>query len=398
MPLPLRARAGPHLPPAKWWTGYPGVVPCTNCTHCAPPPPPVTCDAVGAARASCWAGEWGVGANPARVPSAETTDGPLLGDGETGVVFGVEAPSGRLTGYLSANSFWELNKDTFGHTGRSSNHGLGGVTLALANASTAGPPRFALEQSLATGTVSFSVWSPDESSVAPLLTGVSVLSQGEGGDSTGEGGAPSTLVTTLVGGEGVDVSWTTWAFNSTDGAGVSGSAAGGAAFATRALLGTARPVTAAIVSRLRAAEERGVPGGSEAAACLAAGQVGTALRFSLAPGATVTVVTTVLSSVTTGAAPSATLALAVQANAVADADATAAQAAAYWHAFWARSSVTLPAQWATVERYWYGAQYLLGMSSRRGRVAPAIWGYGTFQLNFHRFDRFELDLRGRTQP
>ena len=23
--------------------------------------------------------------------------------------------------------------------------------------------------------------------------------------------------------------------------------------------------------------------------------------------------------------------------------------------------------------------------------------YGTFQLNFHRFDRFELDLRGRTQ-
>ena len=24
--------------------------------------------------------------------------------------------------------------------------------------------------------------------------------------------------------------------------------------------------------------------------------------------------------------------------------------------------------------------------------------YGTFQLNFHRFDRFELDLRGHTQP
>ena len=24
--------------------------------------------------------------------------------------------------------------------------------------------------------------------------------------------------------------------------------------------------------------------------------------------------------------------------------------------------------------------------------------YGTFRLNFHRFDRFELDLRGHTQP
>ena len=28
----------------------------------------------------------------------------------------------------------------------------------------------------------------------------------------------------------------------------------------------------------------------------------------------------------------------------------------------------------------------------------SIDGYGTFRLNFHRFDRFELDLRGRTQP
>ena len=24
--------------------------------------------------------------------------------------------------------------------------------------------------------------------------------------------------------------------------------------------------------------------------------------------------------------------------------------------------------------------------------------YGTFRLNFHRLDRFELDLRGHTQP
>ena len=33
---------------------------------------------------------------------------------------------------------------------------------------------------------------------------------------------------------------------------------------------------------------------------------------------------------------------------------------------------------------------LLGKSQRR-------W-YGTFRLNFHRFDRFKLDLRGHTQP
>ena len=29
---------------------------------------------------------------------------------------------------------------------------------------------------------------------------------------------------------------------------------------------------------------------------------------------------------------------------------------------------------------------------------PSLVRYGTFRLNFHRFDRFELDLRGHTQP
>ena len=31
-----------------------------------------------------------------------------------------------------------------------------------------------------------------------------------------------------------------------------------------------------------------------------------------------------------------------------------------------------------------------------GVVLPPM--YGTFRLNFHRFDRLELDLRGHTQP
>ena len=32
------------------------------------------------------------------------------------------------------------------------------------------------------------------------------------------------------------------------------------------------------------------------------------------------------------------------------------------------------------------------------RTGPLISAYGTFRLNFHRFDRFELDLRGYTPP
>ena len=35
---------------------------------------------------------------------------------------------------------------------------------------------------------------------------------------------------------------------------------------------------------------------------------------------------------------------------------------------------------------------------RKSMAADAGTGYGTFRLNFHRFDRFELDLRWHTQP
>ena len=33
-----------------------------------------------------------------------------------------------------------------------------------------------------------------------------------------------------------------------------------------------------------------------------------------------------------------------------------------------------------------------------GQLRVVFTMYGTFRLNFHRFDRFELDLRGHTQP
>ena len=31
-------------------------------------------------------------------------------------------------------------------------------------------------------------------------------------------------------------------------------------------------------------------------------------------------------------------------------------------------------------------------------IEEHVFVYGTFRLNFHRFDRFELDLRGHAQP
>ena len=42
-------------------------------------------------------------------------------------------------------------------------------------------------------------------------------------------------------------------------------------------------------------------------------------------------------------------------------------------------------QW--IANFWFPQNYHYAQS-----------GYGTFRLNFHRFDRFELDLRWHTQP
>ena len=36
------------------------------------------------------------------------------------------------------------------------------------------------------------------------------------------------------------------------------------------------------------------------------------------------------------------------------------------------------------------------LTANASLIETAMTGYATFRLNFHRFDRFELDLRGRT--
>ena len=43
----------------------------------------------------------------------------------------------------------------------------------------------------------------------------------------------------------------------------------------------------------------------------------------------------------------------------------------WWSEFWSRSSIRIPDQ--LIEKYWYGALYILGSCSRDGRVAPGLW-------------------------
>ena len=340
---------GHRCVPAKWWARYAGRFSCASPMNCTLPA--AGCKAGGSARAGCWSGHWGAsssqssacdpcpGVDRPGVPGDRTASlphGPILGDGEAGVVFGVDKVRGALTGYFAANSFWLYNRDTWGHTGRSEQRGIGGVTLSVAdeNGTPLVPaPRYALEQDLQNGSVRFSLYGQGDEQ---LLVGTATISQGVGGDSTGEGGAASALVTTLTGGQRrLEISWATWVYpSSTVGSNSNGTSLGGISYAARQLNGTHRPVVAVLASRRVAAT----------------GQQAGLSAVDIAPGEAVTIVTSMLTSVTTGVLND-TLALALQANTHTDAATTVAQAASFWRTFWGQSSITLPPKWAAVERY-----------------------------------------------
>jgi hypothetical protein len=51
-----------------------------------------------------------------------------------------------------------------------------------------------------------------------------------------------------------------------------------------------------------------------------------------------------------------------------------AEHGAYWGTFWNASEVNLGGQRTLLESFWYGANYLLGMTAKPGKIAPGLWG------------------------
>lgn len=56
-------------------------------------------------------------------------------------------------------------------------------------------------------------------------------------------------------------------------------------------------------------------------------------------------------------------------------DLTKARAAhlAFWKSFWSKSSISIPSE-PNVERFWYGSQYIMACSAKKDRFAPGIFG------------------------
>ena len=149
----------------------------------ADPLPP----AQAVAAASRWNGAWPAAAPPGSVPSHRAVDGPLLGNGDVGLVAGVK--DGVLTFYVSKSDFWHLQPmSTPGHgrvtpEGNTQPRALGGVSFSLPNGSSTGlasanstSPAFALRQDIGRGVVGWNM----SFGGAPILSGWATVSQDDG--------------------------------------------------------------------------------------------------------------------------------------------------------------------------------------------------------------------------
>ena len=214
-----------------------------------------------------------------------------------------------------------------------------------------------------------------------------------GQQSIGEG--PSVFITTLqlhaAATEPATVAVRTWVFGdaSQNQSGVAplllpppgsggGGGSGGIGWARRELLGTDTPVTGVIATRLLSpatastmpkATATGVTQNVTVPAPGAVGQGGE--NDATGP---VLFAHVLLTSYTAGPNDPLPQATAVIAAATPGSAAVIGeQASEYWATFWNRSSISLPSR-PKVEEYWYKSQYLMGMASRSGRVAPGLWG------------------------
>jgi len=122
----------------------------------------------------------------------------------------------------------------------------------------------------------------------------------------------------------------------------------------------------------------------------AAGTIsGGQLTFTMTPGNTYTLITSIMSN--KDSANYQALALsAIASKTQADADSLKAAHQNWWNAFYGKSFVEIPNK--TIEKSYYGSLYLLGSSSRAGEAPPGLWGAwvarnsdwrGDYHLNYN---------------
>ncbi|MBV1852835.1 glycosyl hydrolase family 95 catalytic domain-containing protein [Catellatospora tritici] len=292
-------------------------------------PAPARADATTAAHGTRIAGQYtGVWTSPpTNLTSGTTQDGPMLGNGDLGVVSG--GPISNQTFYVGKNDFFSGSTHAIKPLGRIvvAAAGLAGssynVVQDIRNAEVRGT------YALGGQTLTTTSWTDANRNL--FVTSFTLT-----------GGSTQTITITLQNGAG----------------------------------GTP---TASNDGRVLSADVQADTGGTgDPRARMAARTIGgtqslsgNRLTLSLAPGTTSTLAVGILSSIDTGS---------YQANAVSlvtnltqpDVDGYKSAHRGWWSNYWSQSYVEIPDK--AVEKSWYGSLYLLAASSRNGKYAPGLWG------------------------
>jgi hypothetical protein len=274
-------------------------------------------------------------APPALVDTEQTTDAPLLGNGDLGVAIlnGIDT----MTFILHKNEFWSLS---------------GGAVRAMARLTLSIP-------GMAGASYSMKQRLGDAEVTGTFTAGASTVETRSFVQAVDT--AHNKLITsfTLTGGEPLAVS-------------VALAAGTGIAPGT---LGTAGDTLYVDVRADEADEVGGYPTRRVRAASRVVGATGTAsgdtLSFSLEPGATVELVTSVMSNLDSATYQDEALSSIAELT-TADVTALGDAHRVWWNAFYRKSFVEIPNK--TLEEQFYASLYLLASSSRSGEAAPGLYG------------------------
>jgi alpha-L-fucosidase 2 len=265
---------------------------------------------------------------PTNLSGGETTDAPLMGNGDVGVAVG---------GSINNQTFY-IGKNDFFSTASNSIQPLGRIVLAVPGMSGAS---YNVVQNIAKaqvdGTYSLNGDTVATSSWVSATEGIFVTSI------TLTGGTAQAATVTLQNGSG-----------STPTVSTSGSV----------LNADVQAGTTSASGNPQAQMSATVLGGS-------ASLSGNQMSITLQPGTTYTVATAIVSSGDTSGYQSSAQSLASSLTASSLATLLSAHES-WWQSYWSQSFVQIPDQ--AVEKSWYGSLYLLGSVSRSGKYAPGLWG------------------------
>ena len=271
-------------------------------------------------------GEWT--SPPTNISGGETTDAPLMGNGDVGVAVG---------GSINDQTFY-IGKNDFFSTASNSIEPLGRVVLAVPGMSGAS---YNVVQNIARAQVD-GTYSLNGDTVATT----SWVSATEGMFVTSialSGGTAQPATVTLQDG-----------FGNTPTTSISGSV----------LSADVQAGTTSASGNPQARMSATLLGGS-------AGLSGNQLSITLQPGTTYTLATAIVSSADTSSYQSTAQSMASSSTASSVSSLLSAHES-WWQSYWSQSFVQIPDQ--AVEKSWYGSLYLLGSVTRSGKYAPGLWG------------------------